>query len=462
MPDTPTPPPAPRVLLLCSRRPVASEFALLAERLVQRGYRPVLVLPFPEIEALLLEDQSPDVDRFRVYERASTGAWITAAVHAGLRRLGALLGKAGLRFLSDFVLTSEGLSRGRWAAARLIGEAPVAAVLTGDDRDLRADAGFLSYARERRIPAISVAFAKSDYKADAGRRASDLAHLASHLPKDAGARHPKLFRDDGGKVLSFVTAGELAALERFDAMLPVPWSYGGGRADKVTVIEDADRDAAVALGVPAQKIVVVGQCSHDVLHDRKVRAADIRRSVFTTYGFAESKPLIVCSLPALGEHTMSTQSSQQADSEFLFAALAASGANILISLHPRQKRANYEPLAQTYGVAIAYEPLRDVLSAADLFVAYSSTLAWAVLLDVPAVALEYYDLGYRLFDTADGMAIAAIRDELAGVIDRALHDETFRSEMAARRREARRGVPFDGRCRDRIVDLIDQLKQRTT
>ena len=78
----------------------------------------------------------------------------------------------------------------------------------------------------------------------------------------------------------------------------------------------------------------------------------------------------------------------------IFPALARSGASLLISLHPKSSRASYEAFVSQFGAKIVDRPLFEILPAADVFVAgaYSSTVRWAMALDIPAVNMDVWGL----------------------------------------------------------------------
>ncbi len=130
------------------------------------------------------------------------------------------------------------------------------------------------------------------------------------------------------------------------------------------------------------------------------------------------------------------------------------GKNVLVSLHPRQEPAAYQALAGRFGLAIATEPLREILPAAQLFVAYSSTISWAQLLGVPSVALEYYGFGYTLFANEPGVEPALARESLYALCETCLRDDKARQSME----EAMSRMParslFDGKACLRLVEHI--------
>lgn len=453
-----------RVYLLCSRRPIVAEFCLLAEALSAQGYKPVLVVP-NGLWHLLPRPLPPGAEltgtNSQAWRQAGMASLAAYVAYALLRRLGRLARQAGLQLVADFLDTSEAIARGRSFARRILKLGPDgAAVLTADDRDIRVDQGILSEATRLGILTLSVAFGKSDVATDAFRRSSPVYQLADGpwkgLKASIARNYPQGVRsDDKGRQVLFFRPGEYLALRREGLLFPAPWSYGGGTADKVSATDEAAAATMRELGVQAGKIVVTGQCSHDTLWRMNQDRQRIREQLDEKYGFSPAQPLVLVALPPLSEHGLTDDTLQQNETGFLFEAMARlNGKNVLVSLHPRQEPAAYQALAGRFGLAIATEPLREVLPAAHLFVAYSSTISWAQLLGVPSVALEYYGFGYTLFANEPGVEPALARESLYALCESCLRDDKARQSME----EAMSRMParslFDGKACLRLVEHI--------
>lgn len=454
------------VFLLCSRRPIVAEFLLLAEILGKTDeLAPVLVVP--DGLAGMLPTELPAGSRvmgtgLAEWRAAGRFTLLLYILFAGLRRIAWLLRACGADMPADFGATWEALARGRSLARHVLGlGAGTAAVLMADDRDIRLDQGVLIEARRAGIFTMAVAFGKSDPDSDAVRRAQSAAYNVTVSPwlwfkRRIARTDPAVVRTDiRGIPLCFFRVGEYLALQAHGARFPVPWSYGGGEAARVAVV---DRDAAASLcelGVKDGKVVVAGQCSHDILWAERQHRKQIRAVLDAEHGFAPGRPLVILALPALGEHGLTSDTDQDAEAAFLLETLGdlAQG-NLLVSLHPRQRPERYRQLAADNGVGIARTALRDVLAAADLFVAYSTTIAWAQLLGIPSVALEYYGLGYTLFADQPGVAVVGRREDLRQACTDILGRADLRATMAAELASFGERIPFDGRVRDRLVAEI--------
>ncbi len=459
------------VFLLCSRRPIVGEFYLLAEALAQTtDLVPVLVVPpglLGSVPQPLPEGCRTVSSNAATWKAAGTGSFAMYVLFAVVRRLNALLRRARIRFPADFLETWEAVSRGRWFARRIlrVGKG-TAAVLTADDRDIRFDQGVLIEARRGGVFTLAAAFGKSDATADMFRRAAPEYHVDlppwRWLKAKIAAAYPVGVRTNHqNKRISFFRPGEHLALSAQESLFPAPWSYGGGTADKVCVIDHHAAAVARELGVSPGKILVAGQCSHDNLWSMREQRGATRKRLDAECNFDPSAPLVILALPVLGEHGMTSIEDQLNETLKLFQTMAqVAGRNVLVSLHPRQERSHYERLASTCGLTISAAPLRDVLAAADLFVAYSSTISWAQLLGIPSVALEYYNLGYTLFTDEPGVLAVSTREWLADACIDALQNGGTRHELLAQLKAAATNTPFDGQVRQRFTAEIRTAQKR--
>ena len=461
-----------KVYLLCSRRPIVGEFVLLAGEMVSTSdLTPVFVVAEGLKESLIAqipadtEVIATGAQSWRNAGRIAFGAYLLFAV---LRRLGAALRTLRLELFADFIATWEALARGRVFAKHVLrlDSDNCIAILTADDRDIRFDQGMLRAARDRKIFSMSVAFGKSDPDTDAMRRTNreyavdsgPWSFLKLRIARDYPAN---VRATSSGNRVFFLKPAEYLALRAHDVLFPVPWSYGGGTADKVSLIDKDGQVMLRSLGVPASKVMVAGQCSHDILWLLRERRDAIRKTLDIEHDLDPARPLLVLALPVLGEHGMASMEQQIEDTSLLFQAMVkVAGKNVLVSLHPRQKPADYMALANCHGVKLTALPLRDVLPAADLFVAYSSTINWAQLLCIPSVALEYFNLGYALFANQPGVLIASSRDMLADVCATAINPGDTRSACLAALASFSTEMHFDGQVRRRIINEIKSHSQK--
>jgi hypothetical protein len=365
-----------------------------------------------------------------------------------------------LMTMAEMIKTAEAVGRGYWFACFLSRQLGLPrAIAIADDRDIRSDAGLVQFALRCGIRTVTVNFGKSDARADFGRRAKDNTYIVDDPParwlKAWMVREaPRELFDKEFHPVVFTPPGAFAVLWLVGRTLPVPWSYGGGNSDRTAVQNIEARDQLVAAGVPVSKIRVTGQCTHDLLWSMNLNRASIRSKLEKKYNLSAERPLLICALPVLGEHNYLSDDYQRESTEFLLSILARSQSNVLLSLHPRQSRERYATVADSHGVSLLDEPLSEVLPAADAFVAYSSTLEWAQLLGIPAVALEYFELGFCLFDNMPGIVTVTTRADLPEALNTVLFNPKEIAKLKAQTEDVRRSNRFDGGASARVLDVL--------
>lgn len=345
----------------------------------------------------------------------------------------------------------------RHAIAHLLDLEKPDAIIIFDDRQIRPDAIAMRLARARSIPTVVAPYASTSLEADLLVRRGDARHTAppapcSPLARIAAKRYPAQVRDS----TLFYPASVTLALAAVGELPPSPWVLGGGGAETVCTLGPDHRDELICAGVPADHIAVTGQATTDALalgpRDRALLEANLRAH----YQLPEDKPIVCCAVPQHAEHGMATWQHHEELTAKLFAALAASGGEVLLSLHPKSKREDYAHLADRYGLRILDERLSSVLAAVDLFVAtFSSTVRWSIGLGIPAVIIDNLASGYQAFRSIPGVTVVRGEDKLTETLHRAVNDPLHCSAMreAAKAGAAKIG-PIDGLCARRIACAI--------
>ncbi|EPY00517.1 hypothetical protein K678_15736 [Magnetospirillum fulvum MGU-K5] len=125
-----------------------------------------------------------------------------------------------------------------------------------------------------------------------------------------------------------------------------------------------------------------------------------------------------------------------ANTRALFAAMSDTGAEVLLSLHPKSRPETYRDEADIVGAHILVEPLRDVLPLADIFVStYSSTVRWAAMLGIATIIADFTGLNYRMYDHLTSLSVVRDQADLKKVLTSLVRDDTSRGAVAAALRE---------------------------
>lgn len=136
------------------------------------------------------------------------------------------------------------------------------------------------------------------------------------------------------------------------------------------------------------------------------------------------------------------------------------GISVLVKIHPREDIRNLERIVREeefreleIRVNKEYDP-KDALMASDAVVsAFSTTLIESTYLDLPSISLQP---GLKakdyLSNTNDlGITIPVYqKGELEGILRKLISEESYRQELAMKRRE----LKIDGKATERVVSLI--------
>ncbi|MCC6739422.1 MAG: CDP-glycerol glycerophosphotransferase family protein [Planctomycetia bacterium] len=361
------------------------------------------------------------------------------------------------RFVPEFLRGLRHYRRVRRTARSILDRLPrLRALLLVSDRRVGIETALVCEANARGIPSLILPFAASFPEAIAETRYRDEQVRRKHVVAGPwrtrlARRHPGwVFRHKGCR-LFYAPPGNLLAAQWCGMMPRNPWTLGGGFATRMTVDSERSRAMFVEQGTPAEKMVVTGKPSGDDIA-RELKAADPAR-VRRELGVPADRRLILCSVPPLAEHGRLTWEAHWKEIEFLFRTLGATGASVVLSLHPRSDPEPYRARAAAAGAILASRRVYELIPACDIFVAaYSSTVAQAIAVHKPAVVVDFYGLGYPVYDTAPGTAVIRDRDALAGALRRLLEDPAFYGERR-REQELRGGdwAVLDGGCTARVV-----------
>lgn len=357
----------------------------------------------------------------------------------------------------------------RSRADQLIRQFAPAAIVVFDDRHVIPDRVMIDAGRRAGIPAVLVPYAVSSLESDLFVRESDVAHvvdtgLLRSLKRRLAKKNPEqAVQSRHGKQLLFYKPLDMLVLQSAGLLPSHPWVYGGSGPDLVCAMGPDHAEYMTAGGVARRNIAITGQPSLDRLISDEHEQHRRRAALSEEYGFDQSRNIAICAVPQHAEHGMNDSLSHTKSTAELFAALSSSGFHVLLSLHPKSRREDYESLAAQAGLPILRQRLIEALPAADLLIAaFSTTIRWCIGLGRPAIALDTIESGYRLYSDLAGVRIARRISELAETMHDLASDEAAWNEL---KREARCGQTsigaIDGRNAERAAQAILQTIVKT-
>jgi hypothetical protein len=450
------------VLVVCNRKAPTIELAHLVRAMPRLSHlKPLVLLGAADLKKSLAPDLFDHAVEYlltneiaRPFGLNPGRGWNFAAKVARAFRF---------NVLADFLLVMRASAMGKNALRSILKNQPcICAVVTADDRSLGFEFGIVHAARKRGIASITVPFALSDPGGDWLRRRdrSEFSvdtgwFVVRWLKKELARIYPANVREQDGVKLMFLTAGQVLALRFLHALFPAPWAYGGGATDMVTLYSESIKVKLLQLGVPAEKMLVTGQCAMDELYILAKRKSELKRELIVQYGLQGDQPLIVLAVPQHAEHGLMGSADHNDMTKSLFSNLRRIGAEVLLSLHPRSRIEDYQLMANCAGAAIATQPLLEILPAANLFVAtHSSTVRWAALLKIPTIVLDDFGVGENGMFDAHSVTFITDRSTISEVA-RTLLTRTAQDENAVSH-QAETDL-FDGLSTQRVVSALEAI-----
>jgi CDP-glycerol glycerophosphotransferase (TagB/SpsB family) len=247
--------------------------------------------------------------------------------------------------------------------------------------------------------------------------------------------------------------------------LPINDTAPGHRADKVLVWNKEHRDLLLEKGANSENITVTGSPLHDMIfHKDCSRFGESKDQILRGLAIGNQDGIIMFATQPLAKYGICSVTEQRCLTEMIVETCARlSDCHLVIKLHPRESIEDYAYLAES--------PLRDrfrlvadndidlysLLEASRVVLNQDSTVGIdAVLCDKDLITISL--LTRSLVDYAEFGASFKVSqwNELAGALDKVLHDEAVQKELRERRRDyiARFFPHFDGKATERVVDLI--------
>jgi hypothetical protein len=341
----------------------------------------------------------------------------------------------------------------------------VSALLVMGDRHVGWETALVKAANDLGLPTMIVPFAMSDPDSDVEARLRrgnlDQYRVKGLLRRLISRQYPEWVRESDVGPLFFLPPGEALAAAALGMMPDLPWTIGGGNAQRMAVESPRTLKAFLREGIPQDKLVVTGKPSVDQIYEsmQALEGSKLKAEL----GIPDDRPIILCSVPQLAEHNLLSWPEHWREIEFLFETLTSqTGVVSLLSLHPQSNPEDYRPKANKYGALIAPQRIYDLIPICDFLVAtYSSVVVQAIGCGKPAVVVDFYGLDFTYYDDEPGVVVIKDRDAFAPLLDRLLNDPEYYQSLAhAQLARCKEWILLDGESTQRVLDELYQMLEK--
>lgn len=336
----------------------------------------------------------------------------------------------------------------------------ISCLLSQSDTGFISRVGALVYAKKHKIPIVIPYFYISDYYISSYKNPkywekSNLCWYQNYIFK-------KFSNDKYGvqkyKEHFFFPAFILASQNSFYKILSKnPYFVGCGIND-IVIIDNiyTYRTYENKTDMDTSKLRILGNISDDEIFTTYKNRDEIKKEFIKRYNLDKNKKIIIYSVPCYFEHGMlkNHEDARAYIEKVILSIQMATNANILLALHPRITKDEYNYLDNKLNCTIPVEPLSNYVSIADTFVAdFSSTVAWATLCKIPSVlispteTLEFFNNFNTVFTSNNFKEFQTnIQFVMKNKIDFS-HDWELLS----------RKLIFDGKTKQRYLNLIKSI-----
>lgn len=228
--------------------------------------------------------------------------------------------------------------------------------------------------------------------------------------------------------------------------------------DKIALFGSRYEDIYLKMGISKKRLAVVG----NVLYDRLIKMMNgfDKKKVFGELGLALDKKLVTyMSVPELNE----------SEQEALMAPLlegihSLKNVQLVIKLHPTERDIDlHKKIAEKYRIDAKiikdYDTYKLIWVSDAVITTYSTVGSETAVIGRPLITLNYFDKTHIADYSGEGIALPAMKNNVAEVIEKALYDENARQKMKMSQDmfAEKSSHMLDGKAGERIKELIEKM-----
>lgn len=264
---------------------------------------------------------------------------------------------------------------------------------------------------------------------------------------------------DGADIVR-LPASHIMAHEWFRITPPDPWMMNSGYGNVICVDSLSSKDYFVRAGIPADKLLAVGSVSQDSLHaqlrDKQEGLKKLRREL----ELSDVKPVALisgCPNQLAGSVPYCQFSSIEEIADHVGQAVSVLRDSYHLVVRPHPNFPIFGELLKPWGVISTMIPTAHLVPLSDLFIAFASaTIRWAIACGVPTINYDVFHYDYGDFGMVKGVqTVSGAEDFIHAVRQMEPGCEKYREEKARINTDATYWGMLDGRCAERIDEVIE-------
>lgn len=255
----------------------------------------------------------------------------------------------------------------------------------------------------------------------------------------------------GNKQIVFYDAPSTLVLNIFELLSKNPWMIGNGLVDYVCIDNRLSFNKYKNEILYPEKFKVIGDIEYDTLH----KNSNFLDSRFQEkYKINKEEKIVIVALPQLAEHLILNWNEHWEEIDYIMNELTKLNINVLLSLHPKMNKNNYQYLESKYNCKILDEQLKEVIHHANLFIATnSSTVLWSTMLGIKTVILDYFNLDSSYFKDIKSIYFVKDKITLLQSVENMLNKKVdFTSDFELLSKDS----IFDGNTIKKYINLIKE------
>lgn len=228
--------------------------------------------------------------------------------------------------------------------------------------------------------------------------------------------------------------------------------------DKIALFGSRYKDVYLKMGINEKRLAVVGNMLYDDLL-KKIKTFD-KNKIFSELELDKNKKLLTyMSVPELNE----------SEQEALMAPLIEGtkklkNVQLVIKLHPTEQDIElHRKIIKKYDIKAKiikdFDTYALIWASDAIITTYSTVGSETAIMGKPLVTLNYFDKTYIANYSGEGIAIPAMKNDVAEAIEKALYDDDARNKLKIAQKRFIKGSCYrlDGKAGERVKRLIENM-----